>query len=129
MIEQTEMIVTKWYFHLSNLSNNIGHLTNSTTIDVMQKRNAIKKGIACRLNCSFTNGKEPILDYTAEHSYVIDFDEIIDKPELLKMFRNSFTNFEEKFELRKLGTVLQNEKLRPLDEAVIDLDTILPLLI
>jgi hypothetical protein len=128
MIEQTEMIVTKWYFHLLNISNNFVHLTNTTTIDVMQKRNAIKKGIACRLNCRFTNGKDPILDYTAEHSYVIDFDEIIDKPELLKMFRNSFLNFEEKFELRKLGTVLQKEKLWPLNETVIDMDAILPLL-
>jgi hypothetical protein len=128
MIEQTEMIVTKWHFHLSNISNEIEHLTNNTTIDVMQKRNAIKKGIACRLNCRFMNGEEPVLDYTAEHSYVIDFDDKVDKPELLKMFRNSFLNFEEKFELRKLGTVLQNEKLRPLDETMIDLDAIIPLL-
>jgi hypothetical protein len=128
MIEQTEMIVTKWYFHLSNISNNIEHLTNSTTIDVMQKRNSIKKGIACRLNCRFFNGDEQVLDYTAEHSYVIDFDDTVDKPELLKMFRNSFLNFEEKFELRKLGTVLQNEKLRPPDETMIDMDAIIPLL-
>jgi hypothetical protein len=128
MIEQTELIVSKWYFHLPNIGNNIAHLSNTTTMDVMQKRNAIKKGIACRLNCRFVNGEEPVLDYVAEHSYVIDFDDIIDKNELLKMFRNSFSNFEEKFEFRKLGTILQNEKLRPLDETVIDLDTILPLL-
>jgi hypothetical protein len=129
MIEQTETIVSKWHFHLLNSSNNVEHITNSTTIDVMQKRNAIKKGIACRLNCQFKNGDEPVLDYTAEHSYVIDFDKIIDKNELLKMFRNSFINFEEKFELRKLGTVLQNKKLKPLDETMINLDAILPLLI
>lgn len=128
MIEQTEMIVTKWYFHLQHISNTPGHLTNRTTIDIMQKRNAIKKGIACRLNCRFVNGEDPILDYEAEHSYVIDLDEIIDKPELLKMFRNSFSNFEEKFEFRKIGSILQNEKLRPLDETVIDLDAVLPLL-
>ncbi len=90
---------------------------------------AVKKGIVCRLNCQFVNSKDPILDYTAEHSYVIDFDEIIDKNELLKMFRNSFSNFEEKFEFRKLGTILQNEKLRPLDETVIDLESVLPLLV
>jgi hypothetical protein len=128
MIEQTELIVTKWYFHLLNISNTPGHLTNRTTIDIMQKRNAVKKGIACRLNCQFVNGEDPILDYTAEHSYVIDFDDIIDKNELIKMFRNSFSNFEEKFEFRKIGTILQNEKLRPLDETVIDLDTVLSLL-
>ena len=128
MIEQTEMIVTNWYFHLLNISNSPEHLTNRTTMDIMQKRNAIKKGIACRLNCQFANGEEPILDYVAEHSYVIDLDEIIDRNELLKMFRNSFASFEEKFEFRKLGTILQNERLRPLDETVIDLDAVLPLL-
>lgn len=128
MIEQTEMNVTRWYFYLPNISNDLQHLTNTTTIEIMRKRNAEKKGIACRLTCRFVSGEAPILDYVAEHSYVIDFDEIIDKNELLKMFRNSFANFEEKFEFRKLGTILQNEKLRPLDETVIDLETVLPLL-
>jgi len=128
MIEQTELVITKWYFHLPNISNNPEQLNNITTIDVMQKRNAIKKGIACRLNCQFTNSDGPVLDYVAEHSYVIDFDDIIDRNELLKMFRNSFSNFEEKFQFRKLGTILNNEKLRPLDETLIDLDAILPML-
>ncbi|MBK8611192.1 MAG: hypothetical protein IPL84_14930 [Chitinophagaceae bacterium] len=129
MIEQTEMIVTKWYFHLSNIGNTPGRLSNSTTMEVMKKRNAIKKGIACRLSCRFLDNGEPILDYVAEHSYVIDFDETINRNELLRMFRNSFENFEEKFELRKLGTMLQHERLRPLDETVIDVDNILPLLV
>lgn len=129
MIEQTEMTVTTWYFHLENVSNNLEQLTNSTHIDVMRKRNAEKKGIACRLTCRFVHGQAPILDYVGEHSYVIDFDDVIDKNELLKMFRNSFANFEEKFEFRKLGTILQNEKLHPLDETVIDLDSVLPLLV
>ena len=128
MIEQTEMIVTKWNLNLLKTGNSFDHLTNTTTMDIMQKRNAIKKGIACRLNCRFANGEEPVLDYVAEHSYVIDFDEIIDKNELMKMLRNSFANFEEKFEFRKLGTILQNEKLRPMDETVIDLNSIIPLL-
>lgn len=128
MIEQTELTVTAWNFHLSNISNNLHELSNTTTLYIMQKRNALKKGIACRLSCRFVHGEEPILDYVAEHSYVIDFDEVIDKNEVLKMLRNSFSNFEEKFEFRKLGTILQNEKLRPPDETVIDLDRILPLL-
>ena len=128
MIQQTEMIVTGWHFHLPNISNNLPQLTNTTTMDVMQKRNAIKKGIACRLNCRFKNGDDPILDYTAEHSYVIDFDDVVDKQELLRMFRNSFSDFVERFDFRKLGTVLQYEKLRPMDETVIDVDTVLPFL-
>ena len=44
------------------------------------------------------------------------------------MFRNSFSDFEEKFDFRKLSTVLQYEKLRPMDETVIDLETVLPFL-
>ena len=75
------------------------------------------------------NGEEPVLDYTAEHSYVIDLEDTIDKNELLKMLRNSFTNFNEKFEFRKLGTVLHDKKLTPLDETNINLDAIIPLLI
>lgn len=122
------MIVTKWEFNLSNISNNLQQFTNTTTLYLMQKRNALKKGIACRLSCRFVHDEEPILDYVAEHSYVIDFDEVIDNNELLKMLRNSFAVFEEKFDLRKLGTILQNEYLRPMDETVIDLESILPLL-
>lgn len=128
MIEQTEMIVTQWYFHLDNISNSTEQFSNTTTMDVMRKRNSIKKGLACRLVCRFTNSQGPVLDYVGEHSYVIDFDEVIDRNELLKMFRNSFSGFEEKFDLRKLGTILQNENLRPIDETVIDVDAILPLL-
>lgn len=128
MIEQTEMVVTQWYFHLDNISNTPEQFSNTTTMNVMRKRNSIKKGLACRLICQFTNSQGPVLDYVGEHSYVIDFDEVIDRNELLKMFRNSFSNFEEKFNLRKLGTILQNENLRPIDETVIDVDTILPLL-
>jgi hypothetical protein len=80
------------------------------------------------LSCRFVNSEEPLLDFVAEHFYFIGFDEIIDKNELLKIFRNSFANFEEKFEFRKLGTILQNEKLRPMDETVIELDSIIQLL-
>ncbi|MBK8787928.1 MAG: hypothetical protein IPN43_15880 [Chitinophagaceae bacterium] len=111
MIEQTEMTVTKWDFTLSNISNDLQQLSNTTTMYIMQKRNAIKKGIACRLSCRFMHGEEPILDYVAEHSYVIDFEEVIDKTELLKMLRNSFTSFEEKFDLRKLGTIFYKMKI------------------
>jgi hypothetical protein len=43
MIEQIEMIVTTWNFNLLNISNSFEHLTNRTTMHIMQKRNAIKK--------------------------------------------------------------------------------------
>jgi hypothetical protein len=44
------------------------------------------------------------------------------------MIRNSYSKFQEKFDLRKFGTILQNRTLRALDETGIDLDAVLPLL-
>ena len=129
MIEQTELIVTTWHFQPSVNDSDYQNLTNFTILEVMRKRAPTKKGIACKLSCRFANGNEPVLDYVAEHSYVIDLDDIIEQKELLKMIRNSFANFNEKFEFRKLGTALHHEKLNPLDETDINLDAIIPLLV
>lgn len=129
MIEQTEMMVTKWQMHASGNEVDVKNVTNHTTLEVMKKRNAIKKGIACRLTARFVYGNIPVLEYAAEHSYVIDFDEVINKTELVNMIRNSFAHFNEKFEFRKLGTILHDQSLVPIDENALDLDTILPLLV
>ena len=129
MIEQTEMMVTEWHFFPSANAVITENLTNHTTLQVMKKRAATKKGIACRLSCRFANGNEPVLDYVAEHSYVIDLDDIIDMDELLKMIKNSFSDFNEKFEFRKLGTIVQNTGLTPLDETKLDLREVLLLLV
>ena len=129
MIEQTELLVTTWHLHPLANEIELDKLTNSTTLQVMKKRAATKKGIACKLSCRFLNGDEPVLDYVAEHSYVIDLDDVIDRDELLKMIGNSFSNFNEKFEWRKLGTPVQGQKLYPLDETILDLDPVLALLI
>lgn len=126
MIEQTAMMVTTWHFHTSAIDENV---SNFTTLDVMKKRAPTKKGIACRLSCRFVSGNEPVLDYVAEHSYVIDLNDNIDKNELMKMIRNSFSIFTEKFDFRKLGTILQHEHLSPLNENYINLDPIIPLLV
>jgi hypothetical protein len=129
MIEQTELVVTEWHYHPP--VNPIGaedKLSSSVSLDVMKKRAATKKGIACRFSCSFAIENETILEYVAEDSYVIDLADIIDKNELLTMIRNSYSKFKERFDLRKLGTVLQDKTLRPLDETQINLDAILPLL-
>ena len=130
MIEQTELVVTEWHYHPPMNPGETGeNISQLTSLDVMKKRAATKKGIACRLSSRFVIEKETILNYVGENSYVIDFEDIIDKHELLIMIRNSYSKFKEKFDLRKLGTVLQNITLSPLDETKIDLDTILPLLI
>ena len=79
MTEQTEMMVTEWQLHSAADTVDMKGITNYTTLEVMKKRAATKKGIACKLRCRFMNGEEPVLDYTAEHSYVIDLEDTIDK--------------------------------------------------
>jgi len=130
MIEQTELVITEWIYLPTAISTETdAKITSQTGLDVMKKRNSLKKGIAVRLTSKFSIGKDPVLLYVAEHSYVIDFEDAIDKAELTRMFKNSLAQFNEKFEIRKLGTVLQNCSLSPLEESKIDYNAILPLLI
>jgi hypothetical protein len=103
-------------------------LFSSVSFDVMKKRAATKKGIACRFTVRFEFQNETILEYVGEDSYVIDLQDIIDKNELQKMIRNSYSKFQEKFEFKKFGTVLRNKSLLPFDETKYDLDPILDLL-
>ncbi|MEP6616424.1 MAG: hypothetical protein ABJA57_07585 [Ginsengibacter sp.] len=129
MIEQTDLIVTAWNYHLT--STPVGEketISGSLSLDVQKKRTAEKKGIACRFSCRFTSENETILEYAAEDSYVIDLEDVIDKSELLKMIRNSYSKFKETFEFRKLGTILQSRSVAPLNESMINVDAILPLL-
>ena len=74
-------------------------------------------------------GEESILIYIAEDSYVIDLEDIIDKSELTTMLRNSFNKFKERFDLQKLGTVLQNHSISPIDERKINFDVLLSILV
>ncbi len=129
MIEQTELIVTEWHYHPHvNTSETGEKISQLISLDVMKKSAPTKKGIACKFTCRFFNEAETILEYIGEDSYVIDLEEVIDKNELLKMIRNSYSKFKEKFDLRKMGTVLQNRSLRELDEISTDVGAILPLL-
>ena len=130
MIEQTELIVSKWLYKppVNSIDKNEEQLTSYVSLDVMKKRTATKKGIACRFSCEFIFEKELLLEYVAEDSYVIDWQDVIDKNELQAMIRNSYTKFKEKFDLRKLGTVLINIPLLPFDETKYDLDPVLLLL-
>lgn len=130
MIEQTELVITQWNYHPpADFKENENKLLSYTSMDVMRKRAATKKGIACRFTCHFVSANEPILEFMGENSYVIDLADVIDKSELIRMIRNSFEKCKEKFDLRKLGTVLQNRTLAPLDESNIDFDAILTLLV
>ena len=130
MIEQTDLVVTDWnYFPPEKAIAPEDKIFSYTSFDVMRKRVSTKKGIACRFTCSFVINNNVILEYIGEDSYVIDLADIIDKTELTRMIRNSFSKYNEKFEFRKLVTVLQHTTLSPLDESNIDLDAILPLLV
>ncbi len=129
MIEQTEMVVTEWnYTPPAEPLDPEETVSNFTTLDVMKKRASTKKGIACRYTCNFVYKKETILEYVGENTYVIDFEDKIDKNELLRMLRNAYTKFDEKFQLRKISTILNDAALTPLDESSINVDAILPLL-
>jgi hypothetical protein len=128
MIEQTELVVDEWHYHLPFTYIDTKKISEFISLDVMKKRAATKKGIACRFSCRFVLENETILKYVAADSYVIDLEDVIDKHELLIMIRNSYSKFKEKFDMRKLGTILQDTSLRALDETNIDLDAILPLL-
>jgi hypothetical protein len=44
------------------------------------------------------------------------------------MIRSAFEKFNEKFNFRKLGTVLLDQSLNPLNESLIDFDAVLALL-
>lgn len=130
MIEQTDLIVTAWHYDPPERAIDEKDLIHEvTSLEVQKKRASTKKGIACRFSCRFTFENKIILDYVGEDSYVIDFEEVIDQHELLNMVRNSFSKFRDKFDLRKLGTVLQHRSLRPLNESIINVEAILPLLV
>ncbi len=130
MIEQTALIVTEWhYYPPERVIDEKEFIDELTSLDVQKKRAPTKKGIALRFSCRLRFENKIILNYVGEDSYVIDFDEVIDENELLIMIRNSFSKFREKFDVRKLNTVLQNRSLRPLDESMINIEAILPLLV
>jgi len=130
MIEQTELIVTKWQYHppAKSIEGAPEKLFSSISFDVMKKRATTKKGIACRFTIRFEFENETILEYVGEDSYVIDLPDIIDKYELQTMIRNSYSKFKEKFEFKKFGTVLRDKSLLPFDETKYDLDPVLKLL-
>ncbi|MEI7472472.1 MAG: hypothetical protein WCJ85_09445 [Chitinophagaceae bacterium] len=128
MIEQTVMTVIQWDYQEPAQPLTEEGLTGSISFDVMKKRNEIKKGLGVRFNCEFSFEKKAVLDYVAEHSYVIDFEDVIDLTELRNMIQNSYLQFKEKYDLRKLNTVLKDIPLQAFDERMYDLAPILGLL-
>jgi hypothetical protein len=130
MIEQTELVITSWiYKEPARTLTTDDVVENFISIDVQRKRNSLKKGVAFRFRTLFVFENETILDYSGEDSYVIDFEDVVDKAEVISMVRNTYSKFTEKFDFRKTGTVLQDRSIRYLDESTINFDAIVPLLI
>ena len=129
MIEQTNLVISKWnYTAPVNPVEDDEQITGSISLSVMKKKAPTKKGIACRFNCEFFFEDQLVLEYEAADSYVIDHGDIIDINEVQTMVANSYNKFTEKFDFRKLGTVLQNKAMLPFNEKKYDLNFILPLL-
>ncbi len=128
MIEQTNLVISKWnYTQPVNPFEDGEQPTGTINLEVMKKRAPTKKGIACRFSCKFIFEEKVILEYEAADSYVIDLEDIIDINELQTMVGNSYNKFKEKFDFRKLGTVLQNQAMVPFNEKMYDLFPILAL--
>ncbi len=130
MIEQTELVIRTWKYHppVNSKEEERKKISGTITLEVMRKRAGTKKGIACRFTTEFVIENEMILEYTTEDSYVIDLQDIIDKNELHTMLRNSYSKCKEKFDFKKLDTILWNESFPPFDEKKYDLDPALVLL-
>jgi len=128
MIEQTDLVVDEWIYIPPPTLDSIDKLTSDLTLEVMKKTAPSKKGLACRFTCRFANGKDQILLYIARDSYVIDLEDKIDATEIRRMIGNSYSKFKEKYEFRKLGTVLHNTPLHAFDVNILDTSEILTLL-
>ena len=130
MIEQTAFELTTWdYKEFSRPIKETEDILNEVTFDVQKKRNSQKKGIGVRFTSHFTFENERILAFSGEHSYVIDFEDVIDENEIMKMIRNSYQMFKEKFDFKKLSTTLQNRSLKSLNESEINVNAIIPMLL
>lgn len=129
MIEQTDLVVDEWIYIPPVSAFGINDkITSNLELEVMKKTAPTKKGLAFRLSCKFVNGNDTILLYVGQDSYVIDLEDKLDTKEILTMIRNSYSKFKEKYEFRRLGTVLQNRDLPVLDEFRLNVNAILSLL-
>jgi hypothetical protein len=124
MTEQTEMVVDEWIYIPPATEVPADKIKSNIELEVMRKDAPTKKGLACRFTCRFLHGEEALLLYVAQDSYVIDLDDKIEPIEVHRMIRNSFSKFNEKYEFRKLGTVLQNIPLPVFDERTLDINDI-----
>jgi hypothetical protein len=128
MIEQTDLVVDEWIYMPPAGLVSATNIRSDLTLEVMKKTAPSKKGLACRFTSKFTNGNDTILLYVAQDSYVIDLEDQVDANEIRRMIRNSYSKFKEKFDFRKLGTVLHDTPLNEFDESRLNIGEIVKLL-
>ena len=97
MIEQTDLVVDEWIYIPPPTLDSTDKITSDITLEVMKKVAPSKKGLACRFTSRFVNGKDLILLYIAQDSYVIDLEDKIDATEIRRMLANSYSKFKEKY--------------------------------
>jgi hypothetical protein len=125
MIEQTELVINEWTYIPPGTTDSLEEINSELSLEVMRKSASTKKGLACKFTCRYFAGTKIILIYVAQDSYVIDLEDKIDAAEVHRMIRNAYSKFKEKFDLRKLGTVLQHASMHPFDETKMDIHEIL----
>jgi hypothetical protein len=125
MIEQTELVINEWTYIPPEPTHSVEEINSELSLEVMRKSASTKKGLACKFTCRYYAGEKTILIYVAQDSYVIDLDDTIDAVEVHRMIKNSYSKFKEKFDLRKLGTILQKASMHPFDETKMDISEIL----
>ena len=125
MIEQTELVINEWTYIPPNATDALEEINSELSLEVMRKSASSKKGLACKFTCQYFIGVKTLLIYVAQDSYVIDLEDKIDAAEVHRMIRNAYSKFKEKFDLRKLGTVLQRASMHPFDETKMDISEIL----
>ena len=110
MIEQTKLVIGKYLYQplVSIMEDEEEKLPSFIEFDVIRKRAIKKRDLPAGLPC----GLFIIIKSSwnmAEHSYVIDLQDVIDMNEFEGMIRNSLYKFNEKFEYRRFGTLVSNK--------------------
>ncbi|HEX6333250.1 MAG TPA: hypothetical protein VFZ78_03425 [Flavisolibacter sp.] len=128
MIEQTELVVDEWIYNPADFQPGASPVDSHLELEVMRKSAPTKKGLACRFTCRFVSGGHTLLLYVAQDSYVIDLTDRIDRDEVQRMIKNTYDKFREKYDFRKLGTVLNDVPMKEFDEKSMDVHDIVHML-
>ena len=124
MIEQTDLVVDEWIYLPPAIVENAEAISSDVSLQVQRKSASTKKGLACRFTCVIQYQSTVILSFIAQDSYVIDLDDVVEADEVRRMIKNSYSKFKEKYNFKRLGTVLQDIELGEYNEQILDVEEI-----